>query len=251
MVELQVSFEGVKPFLLDICRFGSERKLTAVLSTIDLTCMALQCDKDARPHTHEPLTGTIVVNGQQIFRTILAQKFIQLSCVNNGQPSLRIGIRIPTFELTTSSADWKRPLGQPVPWKAHKQRATAEKAVAAGYQLKRSAMPPLLPCELEPGQAVRVMLDLQHPFTIDPALEPDLQEALSMAVRQPASLAIDSELFNFGARVLKLFCLRQTRSCEAYVIRICGCCCDMMISRYTDIAPTLLSGASCSTPPST
>jgi len=187
MVDLQQSL-GVKLFWLDMCRFGSKhKKPTAVLSTIDLAAMALQCDKDVRPHVHEPLTGTIIVDGRKIFRTRLAQVYPVRLC--GLWADLIVGLQTDpltaTFKLTTPQVDRKRPLGQPVPWKAHKQRFTAEKAVAAGYQLKRSAMPPLLPCELEPGQAVKAMLDLQHPFTIDPALEPDLQEALSMAVHKP------------------------------------------------------------------
>ena len=187
MVELQ-QLLGVKLFWLDMCRFGSKhKKPTAALSTIDLAAMALQCDKDDRPHVHEPLTGTIMVDGRKIFRTRLAQVYPAQLCEQWAAiiVALQLDPLTATFELTTPHADRKRPLGQPVPWKAHKQRVTAEKAVAAGYQLKRSAMPPLLPCELEPGQAVKAMLDLQHPFTIDPALEPDLQEALSMAVHKP------------------------------------------------------------------
>eukprot|EP00435_Cladocopium_sp_Y103_P061366 s1473_g23.t1 len=39
--------------------------------------------------------------------------------------------------------------------------------------------------ELEPGEAVRTALQLQHPFTVDPALDPDLQEALALSVLHP------------------------------------------------------------------
>lgn len=38
---------------------------------------------------------------------------------------------------------------------------------------------------MEPGRAVEVALSVAHPFSLDPALDPDLQEALAMAVRQP------------------------------------------------------------------
>ena len=85
-------------------------------------------------------------------------------------------------------------MGQAIPWSGHKQQVTAQKALAAGYQLKRSALPPLLQIELEPGEAVRRALQLQHPFTVDPALEPDLKEALALAVLH----VIAEVLFNFG-----------------------------------------------------
>ena len=90
---------------------------------------------------------------------------------------------LPLFEMVTPASGRKRPVGQPVPWKSHKHRASAEKATAAGYQLKRSALPPLLNVEMEPGQAVAAALSVAHPFTLDPALDPDLQEALAMVVR--------------------------------------------------------------------
>lgn len=87
--------------------------------------------------------------------------------------------------MVTRPSDRKRPLGQPVQWKVHKQLVTATKAVQAGYQLKRSANPPLVPVEMEPGETVQFTLDLVHPFTLDPALELDLQEALALAAKKP------------------------------------------------------------------
>ena len=190
MVTLQ-KLPQVRLFLLDMCRFGSpHKKPTAVLSTIDLSALAQQCDMVVRPHFHEPLTGTVLVHGRRVFRTRLAQVYPPALCEQWAKiiVAQHADPLEATFQLTTPSADRKRPLGQPVPWKVHKQRVTAEKAVAAGYQLKRSALPPLLPHEVEPGEAVRIMLELQHPFTTDPALEPDLQEALAMSVHKPAFL---------------------------------------------------------------
>ena len=84
-----------------------------------------------------------------------------------------------------TTPDRKRPLGQAMPWKPHRQRDTAERAQAAGYQLKRAAVPPLLQVEMEPGQAVRTALEIPHPFSLEPPLPPDLQEALAMAVLHP------------------------------------------------------------------
>jgi hypothetical protein len=87
--------------------------------------------------------------------------------------------------MVTRPEDRKRPIGQALPWKPHKQQITSEKASAAGYQLKRAALPPLLPVEMEPGQAVKAALEVRHPFTIEPALEPDLQEALALVTHHP------------------------------------------------------------------
>ena len=88
-------------------------------------------------------------------------------------------------QLVTPAAERKRSVGQEVPYKIHKQRITAEKANSAGYQLKRSALPPLLATEMEPGQAVQAALSVIHPFTMDPALDPDLQEVLNLVSSQP------------------------------------------------------------------
>ena len=62
---------------------------------------------------------------------------------------------------------------------------TAEKAVAAGYQLKRSALPPFVPSgDGSWTSSPSGSIELDHPFSVPPALEPDLQEALSMIVHQ-------------------------------------------------------------------
>jgi hypothetical protein len=132
--------------------------------------------------------GTIVINGKRIFRTKLAQVYPDEICTEWADLAAKGTSRDPlaaTFALTTPISDRKRPVGQPVPWKPHKQQLTAAKATAAGYQLKRSALPPLLDVEMEPGRAVEVALSVAHPFTLDPALDPDLQESLAIVVRQP------------------------------------------------------------------
>ena len=67
----------------------------------------------------------------------------------------------------------------------HRQLGTGERAQAAGYQLKKGVTPPLIPVEMEPGEAVRFALNLTHPFTGTLPIDPDLQECLSLAVRFP------------------------------------------------------------------
>ena len=173
-----------RPVHFDMCRFGSpHKKPTTVLANYDLGPLALRCDRQIRAHEHEPLEGKVCVDGRWVYRTCLAQVYPQQLCsawarlVPGGDPLEA------TFHMTTS--DRKRRLGQPMPWKSHRQQATAEKAQAAGYQLKRAAVPPLLQKEMEPGQAVRTALEIPHPFSLEPPLPPDLQEALAMAVLRP------------------------------------------------------------------
>ncbi|CAL1134601.1 unnamed protein product [Cladocopium goreaui] len=182
---------GVGRFILDMCRFQSKhKKPTALLSDCDLSALALACDLDVRPHVHEPLVGMVLSKGKKIFKTKLAQVYPPLLCQAWAKviACLQADPLAATFQMAVPAHERKRPLGQPLPWVVHKQRATAEKARDAGYQLKRSALPPLLQVEMEPGQAVQRALQVPHPFTLDPALDPDLQEALAFAVHKPHQL---------------------------------------------------------------
>ena len=176
---------------LDMCRFGSAHlKPTALLSNKMLRALGKRCNRDQRPHVHDPLIGTVIVDGVRMFKTRLAQVYPWQLCVEWAQ--LIVGEKgdplSATYTMTVPSAHRKRPVGQSLPWKDHRQRDTGERAIAAGYQLKKAAVPPLLPCEFEPGEAVRFALNVDHPFSIAPDLEPDLQEALSFVVHQPEAL---------------------------------------------------------------
>ena len=54
---------------LDMCRFGSPHmKPTAIVGTFKLVALALRCDRDRRPHQHDPLSGTVMVNGRKVFK---------------------------------------------------------------------------------------------------------------------------------------------------------------------------------------
>ena len=174
-VQTLASFPTVQKFGLDMCRFGSPHmKPTTLLANYDLAAVALRCDRAQRPHEHEPLIGKVQVDGRWVYKTRLAQVYPPALCqqwaavMDRSRPDLLAA----TFAMVTP--DRKRPLGQAMPWRPHRQHATAD------YQLKRSAMPPLLGEEMEPGRAVQVALGLDHPFTADPALPPDLQEALAL-----------------------------------------------------------------------
>ena len=183
----------VKRHELDMCRFGSPHmKPTAIVGTFHLSALALKCDRGRRPHVHELLTGTIVVDGVKKFRTRLAQVYPTKLCqrwASEISRQLRSAVSADpltlTFTMVIPASDRKRRLGQPVPWAVHRQQATGEKAQAAGYQLKKGVMPPLIPVEMEPGEAVRFSLNLVHPFTGTLPIEPDLQECLSLAVKFP------------------------------------------------------------------
>eukprot|EP00435_Cladocopium_sp_Y103_P009415 s1300_g2.t1 len=129
---------GAKMVTLDMCRFGSaHKKPTSLLASLDLSALAQLCDMAERPHQHEPLVGTIVLDGKQVFRTRLAQVYPEALCASWPEVVSQRDPLAATFALQTPAADRKRPVGQPVAWKPHKQRSTAEKATAAGYQLKR------------------------------------------------------------------------------------------------------------------
>ena len=172
---------------LDMCRYGSRHmKPTAITGTVDLSPLALRCDSKVNPHRHEPLVGTVVVDGKKVFKTKAAQVYpealslcVQWAALITQQTS----VVEATFQMTIPSNERKRELGQPMPWKPHKQRSAASQAITAGYQMKRAAVPPLLGIEMEPGQAVKFSLDLIHPFFQPAVLPPDLQEALSLVVK--------------------------------------------------------------------
>lgn len=172
---------------LDMCRFGSPHmKPTALLTTAELQPLAQRCDRSVRPHHHDPLIGTELVQGRRQFKTKRAQVYPHELCrqwavamCSNFDPNAK------TFTMTTPAAARKRPLGQPTPWSVHRQESSGHKAVGAGYQLKKSVLPPLLVAEFEPGEAVKVALNTIHPFSRAPMLEPDLQEALALTALHP------------------------------------------------------------------
>lgn len=223
-VQALAALPGVKQFLLDMCRFGApHKKPTALLSSADLSPLALECDMAVRPHVHEPLVGTVMIANEQVFKTKLAQVYPPALCrawaglIAPGDTDPLA----PTFSMVTRPEDRKRPIGQALPWKPHKQQITAEKASAAGYQLKRAALPPLLPVEMEPGQAVKAVLEVRHPFTIEPALEPDLQEALALHSTLIGFLDIALVLYVIGQLALRCFCPRRRPSSTRCQIRTC------------------------------
>ena len=95
-----------------------------------------------RPHRHVPLTGMELVDGQRQFRTKRAQVYPTDLCRRWASAITACGDpNAATFNMVTPAAHRKRPLGQAVPWAIHRQAETGAKALAAGYQLKRSVLP--------------------------------------------------------------------------------------------------------------
>ena len=90
-----------------------------------------------------------------------------------------------TFLLTTPESERKRPLGNSANWHGHRQEESAQKALAAGYQLKRGAAKPLLEVEMEPGQAVAWSLQVVHPFTVPAALPQEIVSAVHDVAFRP------------------------------------------------------------------
>ena len=98
--------------------------------------------------------------GRWVFKTKLAQVYPEREWVSI------IGSfwydQCPQFadSFQLLSTDRKRPVGQPLRWRDHRQGVTALKAEAAGYHVKRGARKPLLDTETEPGTAIQWSLDI-------------------------------------------------------------------------------------------
>lgn len=114
----------VQTITLDMCRFGSpHKKPTSIMADFSLQALAKTCNMADQPHQHEPLVGTIVINGKKIFRTKLAQVYPDKLCTEWADLAATGTSQDPlaaTFALTTPTSDRKRPVGELVPWKPHK-----------------------------------------------------------------------------------------------------------------------------------
>ena len=72
---------GPSETTFDMRRFGSKHlKPTTIWSSFCLKELDLKCDKAVRPHTHEPLQGTIMIEGRKVFKTRLAQVYPARLC---------------------------------------------------------------------------------------------------------------------------------------------------------------------------
>ena len=66
------------------------------------------------------------------------------------------------FDMT--AIDRKRPIGTPTRWEPGRRMVSGRLALASGYQLRRGLVPPLLSREVEPGEAIRILVGVPHPF---------------------------------------------------------------------------------------
>ena len=128
-----------------------------------------------------------------------------------------LGHLADTFQLDSMDVR-KRPVGQAIAWKPHRQHNTALAAVASGYQLKRGALKPLLEIETSPGQAVQWLLDIPHPFSVADPLPSDLMKAIEAVASSPVAVLQRRKklLASWGARAVGLlqrtpigFCVRS------------------------------------------
>ena len=121
----------VQTITLDMCRFGSpHKKPTSIMADFSLQALAKTCNMADQPHQHEPLVGTIVINGKKIFRTKLAQVYPDKLCTEWADLAATGTSQDPlaaTFALTTPTSDRKRPVGQLVPWKPHNNSSQQQK----------------------------------------------------------------------------------------------------------------------------
>lgn len=154
-------------FMVDFeqCNFGApSKKPTRLAVTHEIfSDLAGSCRGG---HTHIVLKGQVWCDRRQkwVFRTKLAQEYPWILCRRMARhvAVLFQGKLIQfdqSFQLVSKDAR-KRPVGQKVQWKDHRQRLTALKAVASGYQLKRGALKPLLDMETEPGTAIEWALSI-------------------------------------------------------------------------------------------
>lgn len=187
---------ATRAFALDCdqCAFGTPwKKPTRFLcSTQALDDLCVQCPGT---HKHEKLQGKVWHETLQrwVFRTKGAQVYPWILCsciaVNIKEVMLRSLRHLhASFALEVPAADRKRALLSGKLWAVHRQAATAQKALQAGYQLKRGATKPLLEVELEPGQAVQWVLSVIHPFTCSAALPGALERALVQVATAPAAV---------------------------------------------------------------
>ena len=176
----------------DQCEFGAPSMKPTRLLVSHQSFRALHC-RCSRSHKHVKLTGKVWSEFFQswVFRTKLAQVYPGQLCQQFADILIPVWLDQgwqfrDSFRLCTT--DRKRPLGQPLKWKQHRQALSALKAEAAGYQLKRGARKPLLHVETEPGMAIGWALDLPHPLCADLSLDQALDGCISSLAQDPLAV---------------------------------------------------------------
>ena len=177
---------------LDQCAFGAPSvKPTRLLCSHH--CLTRVAARSPRDHIHEVFQGYVWSEsfGSWVFRTKLAQEYPWPLCHAVAQAVLFVWS--PTAQQFSSSyglkaSERKRPVGQPLRHRDHRQALAALKAQAAGYQLKRGALKPLLSIETEPGIAIQWALSIPHPLTAELVVDPSLQRAIDCLASSPEAV---------------------------------------------------------------
>ena len=180
---------------LDQCFFGApSKKPTRLLVSHQVfhSFLSRSCPGN---HKHVVLKGKVFSHqfGRVVFRTKLAQVYPKALCSAFASALVELW-RDPlqwfqqSFALVGRAHDRKRPVGQHILWKSHRQHQSGLAAVASGYQLKRGAMKPLVDVETEPGVAIQWVLNIPHPFSMAAALDPGLTAAIDQVARDPAQV---------------------------------------------------------------
>ena len=185
---------------LDQCFFGApSKKPTRLLVSHQVFQRWLEKSCPGN-HKHVVLKGKVFSQqfGTVVYRTKLAQVYPTAMCSAMAQSVLSLWRDPlqwfqPSFELRGMTADRKRPVGQHINWKPHRQHQSALAAVSSGYQLKRGAMKPLLDIETEPGEAIKWVMSVPHPFSVAPPLDPALITAIDEISKHPARVVARRE----------------------------------------------------------
>ena len=89
------------------------------------------------------------------------------------------------FDIVTPAAERKRELGQQVRVAPERRQNAGRWAAAARSQLRRTALPPLVATELEPGATVELLIKAAHPLTVPLELPVEVAETIALAANEP------------------------------------------------------------------
>ena len=176
-------------FDFDQCEFGApSMKPTRLLAThCSFTPVQQRCQGG---HLHVRLKGKVWSEKLKkwVFRTKLAQEYPWKLCQTMASAVLQLRDAPlqhlqPSFALQGDLLHRKRQLGTSKTWKPHRQERSASLAQAAGYQLKRGAVKPLLEVECTPGQAIEWVMQIPHPFSQDGDLDAQLEKNIALVAK--------------------------------------------------------------------
>ncbi|MEE3326727.1 MAG: hypothetical protein VX252_05305 [Myxococcota bacterium] len=90
-----------------------------------------------------------------------------------------------TFRYELPAGDRKRRLGTVYSRPMHRQDKAARWARTSATQMKSSALPPLVPVEMEPGDTLRDLLTMPHPFALPAPLDQPTIDIFTKMARDP------------------------------------------------------------------